>query len=59
MLLLLICLFLLFFVVVVVFDNFANVLKNTSWTHKIYNLDKTGLTTVQRPDHIVARKGHI
>ena len=41
------------------FDNLAKVLERYKLEpQNIYNMDETGVTTVQRPDHIVARKGH-
>ena len=41
------------------FDNLAKVLEQYKLEpQNIYNMDETGVTTVQRPDHIVARKGH-
>ena len=41
------------------FDNLAKVLERYKLEpQNIYNMDETGVTTVQRPDHIVAKKGH-
>lgn len=40
------------------FDNLDNVLKRLKVTPAdIWNIDETGVTTVQRPDRVVARKG--
>ena len=40
------------------FDNLAQVLNKYKFKpYEIYNVDETGVTTVQRPDHIVASKG--
>ncbi|KAJ3666433.1 hypothetical protein Zmor_001875 [Zophobas morio] len=40
------------------FDNLANLFDRYSFRPTdIYNMDETGVTTVQRPDRIVARKG--
>lgn len=40
------------------FDNLTTVMKRHNFApQNIYNVDETGVTTVQTPDHIVARKG--
>ncbi|KAJ8937365.1 hypothetical protein NQ314_011911 [Rhamnusium bicolor] len=40
------------------FDNLARVMDREHFEAKdIYNLDETGITTVQKPDRIVAKKG--
>ena len=40
------------------FDNLTKVMKRHNFApHNIYNVDENGVTTVQTPDHIVARKG--
>lgn len=40
------------------FDNLSEVLDRYKFeSHDIYNCDETGVTTVQRPDRIVAEKG--
>lgn len=40
------------------FDNLEKVMTRDSFEpHKIYNMDETGITTVQKPDRIVTRKG--
>lgn len=40
------------------FDNLAMVLDRDNFEHKdIYNVDETGVTTVQKPNRIVAKKG--
>ena len=40
------------------FNNLADVLRRHSFQpNNIYNMDETGVTTVQKPCHIVARKG--
>ena len=40
------------------FTNLATVFKKYNFNaHDIYNCDETGLTTAQRPNRIVAKKG--
>lgn len=40
------------------FDNLAKVMDRHNFEPKdIYNMDETGVTTVQKPDRVVARKG--
>ena len=40
------------------FNNLADVMQRYKFPpQSIYNMDETGVTTVQRPDHIVAKKG--
>lgn len=40
------------------FDNLASVMNKYKFgAHEIWNMDETGVTTVQRPDRIVARRG--
>ena len=40
------------------FDNFESVRKRFKFEPKdIYNMDETGVTTVQMPDHIIGRRG--
>lgn len=44
--------------VVAFFENLKKVLDEYHFEAKdIYNLDETGVTTVQKPDRIVAKKG--
>ena len=40
------------------FDNLAQVLEKYEFElHEIYNSDQTGITTVQRPDRVIAKRG--
>ena len=38
------------------YDNLEIVMKQHKFEQDIYNMDETGVTTVQRPDHIIGRR---